>query len=244
MNGVLSEEKKGTQIFSSFKGLYICQIISLVLLFLTLIYYCVMNCYQRILWVEVILTACFVLLMLGWGGVKLYYSGCYEQRFRYTESPNGIWKPFSYIYQPRSTWKKYKPFWCHYYVGYDEMKENLQKSANEKKYVFVGCAEEDKVKEFNFFTRLDGENLDIFALIHVERLEEESWDIFNRIFETFWIQNIMNKFETKHMAFTFLLCVDEYSKELRKKERVFTVWILKLEDIGYQQYWLIQNMHV
>lgn len=79
-----------------------------------------------------------------------------------------------------------------------------------------GCLQEEGVEECSFFTRPDEEYMDILALIHVEKLEEYSWDTFNDLFEVFWKEKIAGKYETKQMTFSFLLCVEEDSIELRK----------------------------
>lgn len=224
VKGFFREKESELKLFSSFKGLYVCQIISLVLLFWTLVYLCVMNSYQRMTILEIILTIGFVVLMISWFSIKEYYKKCYKQSFRFSESTEGVWKPFSYIYQSYKLLRKYNPFSCNYYVKYEELQRKLEVAVQERNYVFSGCFEDDRVEEFRIFTRLEEEKLDVFALIHVDVLEEESWEYFNDIFETYWKQNIADKHEKKQMALTFLLCVDKYSKELRKRRNgIYTV---------------------
>lgn len=215
VRGFFREKKKESLMFSQLKGLYECQIASLILLALVLIYYCVKNSYKRMLAVEIILIILFAFLLISWCGIKLYYRQCYRQDFRYVENENGIWKPFSFILQPARTWASYKPFHCQYHVPYEELKINLEKTAVENGYKFEKSYKQEGNDELIFFIR-PKDDLSIFAVIHVNMLFSDSWEQFNQIFEQFWKEKIEEKYDTKSVLFTFLICVDEYSKELRK----------------------------
>lgn len=218
VKGCFREKKSISSLFSELKGLYISQIVSLFLIFLTVGYFCVAKSYRQIFGVEKLLIGCFGLLIFWRISLKIYYRKCYEKMFRYTEKTDRTWLPFSYIFQPFAPkWRPYRTFHCQYHDSYDDLKRSLEQRTVEKGYTFVKCFCEGDVKEFNIFTRLSEAYFDIFALIHIERLEEESWDKFNDIFEDFWKEYIAERYETKQIAFTFLICVDEYSRELRKK---------------------------
>lgn len=208
--------QKKNSVLGNLKYLYVCQIISLVVLGASWIYYGLKIIYGGSLLVEVILCACSFILLMFWVGIQWYYRRCYDSSFRYMENSEKIWLPFCFIYQPDTVYRQNRQFCCHYYVGYDEMKKQLELTAKEKGYVRSKSYKNEVVEEFNFFTRLSADTLDIFALIHIEKMNEECWDIFNHIFEYFWKENIAGRYETKQMTFTFLICVDEYSRELRK----------------------------
>lgn len=224
VRGFFREKESELKLFSSFKGLYICQIISVVLLFCMLAYLCAMNSYRRMINLEIILNICFVLLMISWILIKEYYKKCYKQSFQFSESVEGVWTLFSYVYQSYKLLRSYKSFSCNYYVKYEDVQKRLEDAARERGYRISCCLKNDKVKMFRIFTRLDGEKLDIFALIHIDELEEESWEYFNSIFEIFWKQKIIGKHEKCQMALTFLICVDKYSKELKKRRNgIYTV---------------------
>lgn len=78
-------EKSELSIFGSLKGLYICQLISLVILALAWIYLGVKHTYGQIRLIEVLLMACGFLLMIGWMGVKEYYKKRYDWASGYAE---------------------------------------------------------------------------------------------------------------------------------------------------------------
>lgn len=210
-------EKNKLSILGSIKGLYVCQMISLVVLVFSCIYLSMKQIMGRIIFVENILIASSFILIVSWSSARLYYKKCYDSGFRYMENKERIWQPFQFLYQPASGRQRKNSFYCYYNIGYEDLKKKLVQATYENKYKFSKCYREGETQEFNFFVRLKEDTLDIFALIHVKNMEEKCWERFNSIFEEFWKEkNIANECMEKQIAFTFLICVDEYSKELRK----------------------------
>lgn len=219
VRGYFRKGANKSSLFSNLKGFFVCQILSLVLLVPTLISLLMKFMYRSTWQAEkILIIASFVLLFIEIV-MREYYQMRYSQHYRYTENEEGIWQPFLFLYLPSNRYGDSRSVHRRYDIPYEDLKENLKPSAEAKGYIFSDCLQGKGVEEFNLFTRMDEEKLDILALIHVEILEEESWETFNDLFEAFWKEKIAGKYETKQMTFSFLLCVEEGSKELRKTHR-------------------------
>lgn len=215
VRGCLRKKKRSSKL-ASVKGFFVCQIIAIVIVILAWIYLGVRYIYGEIILVEKILANSCILLIFIWEGLKLYYQKCCDWSYQYTENADGIWMPFCFLYQIHTGSLYHNSFFCRYHVPYGEMKKRFVQKAGEMGYAPSKCYKTDNVKRFLFLTRRNGGRLDIAALIHVKQMKEESWDVFNNIFETFWREVIADRYEKRKMAFTFLICVDENSEELEK----------------------------
>lgn len=205
VRGCLRQKKK-ISILGNLKYLYICQVVSLAVLVFACVYYGLKICYGRKILVEIVLLACSFIITLVWNGIKLYYKKCFDSSFRYMENAEGIWQPFRFLYQPDIGYRNKEKLTCHYNIGYEDMKKKLELAAGEKGYVISKCYKIEEVEEFTFFARLNEETVDIFELIHIEQLNEKSWDVFNQIFESFWKETITSGDEKKrwHLLFYFV----------------------------------------
>lgn len=225
--GFIRKKASGSRFWADYKGLFGCQIASLVfaIIFwgyvgyrhLTSSYYSFSN-----LLIEMILSICFVMLLVIWIGFRIYYCWRYRQDFRYVENENGIWMPFSYIFQTPN-WGFYRPFHCIYKVEFDEMRERLIMASQEERYNTSVLYTINNSGEMRFFIKTSEKTLGIFILIHIEKLLQEHWDEFNMVFETFWKDTVQNKYNTDSVNLIFLLCVDEDSEELRRIRSIQSV---------------------
>lgn len=98
VRGCLRKKKKSF-VFGSVKGLFVCQMIALVMIVFAWIYLVASSIYGKIVLIEKILVYICVLLMFIWEGLKLYYQKCCDWSYRYTENAEGVWMPFHFLFQ-------------------------------------------------------------------------------------------------------------------------------------------------
>lgn len=216
--GFIRKKETKITVLSNLKGFWFCRIISLVFIGVLVLYdfWRHLNNMRYCIWFERLVLSGLIGLFGIWLTFRIYYKWRYRQDFRYVESPEGIWKPFSYIFQYINRGMKQSHLY-RYEVDYEEIRENLRAASLKKGYCFSLNYSLGDSDEINFFTRQKHDMLDILSLIFVEKLEPGSWEEFNLAFSEYWKTSINLSTTVKNADITFLICVKESSRELRKK---------------------------
>ena len=222
--------------WSNLKGIFYCQLIMLILMGMVwgifLLIYVIPSFYYSDLigklllifyrffksnTIMIVMGIIFWGLFLVWLGFHIYYRWCYNEAFRYTRNEEGIWQPYSYIAK-RHGWGAYRPFDNYYYIRYKRMQENLRMSCPANGYQYVDSYEiENREGESDLYVKYMRNAIRIFQLIHVREYTENTMKQLNEIFSDFWKTYIGNNNKAEKASVLFLLCVEEYSKELEKR---------------------------
>lgn len=156
-----------------------------------------------------------IIVLNVWGyGAILYYKYLYINAFRYTESKEGIWEPFSNIMQTQKFFDK-QPFDCKFYKTYKELQQIIEKSGCRTGYSLVNTYVLSPLEECVIYHKWENMKLKIFCLIHIEKYSEEKMQELNTIFNKYWKQYIQNE-KPKKASIIFLLCVDQYNTAIRR----------------------------
>ncbi|MDC7290462.1 hypothetical protein NXH76_21980 [Blautia schinkii] len=217
VRGLLRKNPSKNNILCNLKGIYYCQIMSASLLVCAFVYLGYFYLYGFQWWyyrLEITLAICFIGLLLIRLFLQVYYLWCYNTDYRYAQNKNGIWMPFNFVFKALN--RIQNPFSCNYHVNYEKIQENLKESCKEKGYNFTERYITDDGSELIFFTKHTLGRLDVFSLIHVDKLEVEHWDKFNGIFEIYWKDYVKERYTFDEARFTFLLCVEKRCKQLKK----------------------------
>ena len=157
-----------------------------------------------------------IIVLNIWGyGAILYYKYLYIKAFRYTESKEGIWEPFSNIMQTQKFFDE-EPFDCKFYVSYKEVKQIIKNSCGRTGYNYVHTYVLPPLEECVIYHKRENTKLKIFCLIHIEKYSEEKMKELNTIFNKYWKRYIQNE-KLKKASIIFLLCVDKYNTALRRR---------------------------
>ena len=222
--------------WSNLKGIFYCQLIMLILMGMVwgifLLIYVIPSFYYsdligKLLFIfyrffesntiMIIMGIIFWELFFVWLGFHIYYRWCYNEAFRYTRNAEGIWQPYSYIAKYHG-WSKYQPFRNKYYIRYKRMRENLKMSCPVNEYQYVGSYEMGNHEdELDIYIKHMRNEIRIFQLIHVQKYMEDTTKQLNEIFSDFWKTYIGNNSRVENASILFVLCVEEYSKELKKR---------------------------
>ena len=98
------------------------------------------------------------------------------------------------------------------------MRENLRISCPANGYQYVDSYEiENREGESDLYVKYMRNEIRIFQLIHVQKYAEDTMKQLNEIFSDFWKTYIGNNRRAENASILFLLCVEEYSKELKKR---------------------------
>ena len=213
----LFRKKAGRGHWARLKGLFYCQIVIFMLDVFVFVYlgYIILGNAQRNFYLEKILIICYIPICFVCFCLNMYYTRCYTTSYRYSQNKNGIWTPFSFVFRDFRG-SVLNAFSCNYHVKFDKIVETLRVSCKENGYHFSERYETDDGTELSFFTRHTSNRLDIFSLVHVKKLETDSWDKFNEFFEEYWKTFVEKRFQFDEARFTFLLCIDDRCKQLRK----------------------------
>lgn len=205
-------------LLSNLKAFWFCRITSLCFLFILIIYgiFRYWNNMEPNIWFEWMMTLGLAFLFGIWLIFRIYYKWRYREDFRYVENQEGIWKPFSYILQ-YTLWSGKQSYLYRYDVGYENVRETIEESCLKNGYCFSSNNSLNDSDEIIFLTRQKHNMLDIFSLILVEKLEADSWEKFNVAFAEYWKTSINTSITVENAGITFLVCVKERSRELRKK---------------------------
>lgn len=224
VKGFLRKNPPKLSILNKLEGIYFCQNISAVLMACLFIYlgYCYLNGIQRFFLIEIIFELCFAGLFIIRSFFQIYYSQSYNNAYRYSQNKNGIWTPFSFVFKEHSG-NYFKSFSCNYHVSFDKIMETLGESCRTNGYHFCERYKTDDKTELSFFTRHSSNRLDILSIVHVDILEIEHWDKFNEVFEVYWKNFVEGKYEFEESRFTFLLCIDNRCKQLRKINNLHSI---------------------
>lgn len=210
--GLLNSNNK---LFARLKGLYICQMISLIPLAFSYLYlYCRKIKGYENEWIKGILIMSMMILLCVWGVFKEYYKKIYWKDFKYTENEDGIWLPFQYITEGTHM-GYYQPFNCRYHVPYEDLKKNLKNETAQKNYLLLEEYEKEE-RELLFFARQEKKEIYILALIHINKYTEKETEYLNREFVNFWKRHMEGVEQETSVSFIFLLCVEEKTKALKK----------------------------
>lgn len=204
---------------SDLKGFWYCQMLSLILIIGILCYRIINfwgdfrneNVEDVFIFSSILL---FIILMI----LDSFYKRCYKKDIKYTENKEGIWLPFRFLgSQPNySYWKESSEVYRRYYFQYGELKEHIKKEAAGKEYKFISEYVEDG-KEMSFFIYEEGEYVRVLELIHVKMFQKNDLEYFNIIFIDFWKKYIKKiEMPIKSISFTFLLCIEKETKELKE----------------------------
>ncbi|MDO4274781.1 MAG: hypothetical protein Q4D16_14020 [Eubacteriales bacterium] len=217
VRGFLIKKSPKSKLLCKLKGIYYCQIISAILMCCVFIYlgYYYLNGFQRIFHLEIIFTICFTILFIARLFFQSYYLWCYHEAYRYSQNKNGIWTPFSFIFKGNGG-DILKSFSCNYHIDFEKIMETVKESCKTNNYTFSESYKIDDKAELSFFTRHFSNKLDVLSLVHVDMLEIEHWDKFNEIFGVYWKCFVKEKYEFEEARFTFLLCIDNQCKQLRR----------------------------
>lgn len=204
------------EIGSELKGLFACQMLSIVPFGCSLVYMLRANKYDnRIPIIEYVLTGILLIIFVVWIVINSYYRIFYKNSFKYVESSEGIWQPFKFVTEAAHM-GNYSPFHCRYHVKYDCLKENLKKEAANRGYClckeYVGSE-----NEINFFLKKTQEKIQIFELVHIKRYTNEEEEYLNKIFAEFWKTYLKDIQINDSVELIFLLCVDEKTSELQDR---------------------------
>ncbi len=227
-------KKTGNPVYwSNLKGIFYCQLVMVILmvtvwgivlvvyklpLFSNNIKIIVLTLY-RFLYSNITIIAMgivFWTLFLVWLGFHIYYRHCYNEAFRYTQNAEGIWQPYSNIAK-RHGWGDYRPFQNHYYVRYKNMRENLRISCPANGYQYADFYEmynEENGTDI-YIKRMENETR-IFQLIFLQEYTEDAMKQLNEIFADFWKTYAGKNNRVENAAVLFLLCVEEYNRELEE----------------------------
>ena len=113
---------------------------------------------------------------------------------------------------------EYQPFRNKYYIRYKRMRENLRMSCPANGYQYVGSYRfGNQEDESDLYVKYMRNEIRIFQLIHVQKYMEDTTKQLNEIFSDFWKTYIGNNSRVENASILFVLCVEEYSKELKKR---------------------------
>ncbi len=220
VKGCFRKFSKKSYFWSELKGLYYCQLLMTAIM---LVIWGYIICFKEIPPVFYSNTGIITIgimswiLFAVWLGFHVYYRWCYNEAFRYTRNEEGIWQPYSYIAK-RHGWGAYRPFDNYYYIRYKRMQENLRMSCPANGYQYVdsyGVGNQED--ESDFYVKYMRNEIRIFQLIHVQEYTEDTMKQLNEIFSDFWKTYIGDNDRAENASILFLLCVEEYSKELEKR---------------------------
>ena len=220
VKGYFRKFSQKSYFWSELKGLYYCQLIMAAIMIVIWGY---IICFKEIPPVFYSNTGIITIgimswiLFVVWLGFHVYYRWCYNEAFRYTQNEEEIWQPYSYIAKYHG-WSKYQPFRNKYYIRYKRMRENLKMSCPVNEYQYVGSYEMGNHEdESDIYIKHMRNEIRIFQLIHVQEYTEDTMKQLNDIFSDFWKTYIGNNSRAGNASILFLLCVEEYSKELKKR---------------------------
>lgn len=198
------------------KGLFVCQILSIVPFLVSLVYMLYTNKHgNRFPAIEYVLSGILGIIFVIWLVVNCYYRRCYKNDFKYYETSEGLWQPFKFISES-AYMGNYRPFHCRYHVKYEYLKENIKNETVNRGYLLFKEYMEDK-KEINFFLQKTKEKIRIFVLVHIKRYTNEEEEYLNKTFAEFWKTYLKDIEINDSVEFLFLLCVDEKTPELQEK---------------------------
>lgn len=147
-----------------------------------------------------------------------YYQRVYIRAFRYTENKRGIWKPFSNICDTVGWWKNgTSSFECNYYMPYERIKQNLDKTCKKSGYSFINAYGLEENEECRIYHKIQNGRLEIFQLIYMEQYKEEKTEKLNIVFEDYWLKHIEGKYKIENASIIFLLYVKQYNAALRRR---------------------------
>ena len=220
VKGCFRKFSQKSYFWSELKGLYYCQLIMAAIMIVIWGY---IICFKEIPPVFYSNTGIITIgimswiLFVVWLGFHVYYRWCYNEAFRYTQNEEEIWQPYSYIAKYHG-WSKYQPFRNKYYIRYKRMRENLKMSCPVNEYQYVGSYEMGNHEdESDIYIKHMRNEIRIFQLIHVQKYMEDTTKQLNEIFSDFWKTYIGNNSRVENASILFVLCVEEYSKELKKR---------------------------
>ncbi len=209
----------GSSVFwANLKGLFYCQVCLVVVTFLTWGYTISNKWMQPMFASDIVIRVTggiYWLIFLTWFVFRVYYCWRYNEDFRCLQNAEGIWQPFSNVAKTHNL-GYYAPFENHYYIRYSRMRKELKVSCPVNGYQYADSCSFGKNETDIYIKRMENE-VRIFQLIHMRKYSEDIMKQLNEIFSDFWKTYIGNNSRAENASILFLLCVEEYSKELEKR---------------------------
>lgn len=211
----IRKNRKFDFVLSKYKEISFCRIVSMILFVVLYTYmFFFRRCDYTNPFLEIFLIFMSVVLVIVWHCMMHKFMAFYRKEYEYTETSEGIWLPFRFITeQPRKG--RETTFRCWYHVTFPKLKSNLIKQSEKQGYhLMEACLEQEK--EVLFFKKENNRELFLFGLIHLKKFHFSNLEDLNKIFAEYWKAEIEDKHSTYWVNFTFLLCVDEKTEELKK----------------------------
>lgn len=207
--------------FSNLKGNFYCEMGLLAVIFIAVTY--------RIFWIsedmfrygeshfltDLILTVCFWGLDMAWLGFHMFYIWSFREAFRYPQNSEGIWEPFRNITRD-SRHINIKYYTYNYDFSYGILQKKIRENCIKRKYQNMEYYKLSQEDEDGFIAmKKNGKDVVFFQITHMKLFSEKAMQELNVIFENYWKKHIKNM-QDKTYTIIFLVCIDEYNKDLRK----------------------------
>ena len=204
-------------IFDNFKFGFLCQKALMIMWILVWIYaklYFIIPGREIIRYVMV---GGFVFWQVMFVASRLFFSWRYIQDFRYFQNERKNWQPFCFIWQGYGM-GTYRPFWGEIHSNYEETKEMVYDACLKMGYAYLQTRDmKTEGEECVTYVKREKVCIYLFQLIHMRIYKEAKMDELNCIFEELWVEYMKEKQEKKSVALTYLLCIDEFNTEIRRK---------------------------
>ena len=160
-----------------------------------------------------ILCVGFTIVDVIWCYYALYYKWYYNEAFRYTESQNHIWKPFSNIAEHSKEWRQCTDFY-YYSMSFEEIESEIKRSCMQRQYILDTEYSRKDVKSAIYWKRTE-KSVEILQIGQMHVYSEENMQILNEVFSDFWKKNLgIDQNKVKLIA---VLCIENGNRELRKR---------------------------
>ena len=204
-------------IFDNFKFGFFCQKALIVMAFLAWMYGKLYYDIPGRSVVRYLIISGLVLLQVMFVASRIFFSWRYIEDFRCFQNKRKNWQPFSFIWQNHGM-GRYRPFWGKFHFNYEETKEMVYDACLKMGYAYLQTRDmKTEGEECVTYVKREVDCIYLFQLIHMRIYKEAKMDELNCIFEELWVEYIKEKQEKKSVALTYLLCIDEFNTEIRRK---------------------------
>ena len=162
--------------------------------------------------IEEILSSGYIIILIGYICSLSYSVGVHNRGYKYVQNRNGIWMPFSYI--------------CGKYEKLINIERSFPEAEERHNFMFAAeLLQNDYQKESEyelngkgkicFYKKNKQQQINIWALIEIEDMDNEDIQMLNDKFADFWINDLTREEKKKDVRFTFVIQVDEMNDFLK-----------------------------
>ena len=213
--GFFRKSASDKNILSNLKGKFFCEVILCGIWIIS----CICRVYtlhmDKNVWKTCAYILCvgFTIVDIIWCYYALYYKWYYNEAFRYTESREHIWQPFSNIAEYSREWRLCTDFW-YYHMPFEKIESEMQKSCIQRQYIWDAEYSKKDVKSAIYWKKTE-KSVEILQLGQMPVYSEENMQILNKFFSDFWKKNQgIDKNKIKLIA---ILCIEKGNRELRNR---------------------------